>query len=81
MAARQRSTIALSRYQYGVLNRNPTISDANRDLLIETLRCISEILIWGDQNDSSVFEYVISPRPLAARSRSSVLATFSNVAC
>jgi hypothetical protein len=46
----------LFRYLYGVLNRNPTVSDANRDLLIETLRCISEILIWGDQNDSSVFE-------------------------
>ena len=44
------------RYLYGVLNRNPTVSDGNRDLLIETLRCISEILIWGDQNDSSVFE-------------------------
>ncbi|UJR31412.1 hypothetical protein I4U23_018905 [Adineta vaga] len=44
------------KYLYGVLNRNPTVSDANRDLLIESLRCISEILIWGDQNDSSVFD-------------------------
>ncbi|CAF1014884.1 unnamed protein product [Adineta ricciae] len=44
------------KYLYGVLNRNPTVSDANRDLLIETLRCISEIFIWGDQNDSSVFD-------------------------
>ncbi|CAF4454123.1 unnamed protein product, partial [Adineta steineri] len=43
-------------YLYGVLSRNPTISDANRDLLIETLRFISEILLWGDQNDTSVFE-------------------------
>ncbi|CAF5203673.1 unnamed protein product [Rotaria magnacalcarata] len=44
------------KYLCGVLNRNPIVSDANRDLLIETLRFISEILIWGDQNDSSVFE-------------------------
>lgn len=46
----------LFRYLCGVLNRNPIVSDANRDTLIETLRFISEILIWGDQNDSSVFE-------------------------
>jgi protein CLEC16A len=44
------------KYLYGVLQRNTTVSDANRDLLIETLRSISEILIWGDQHDSSVFE-------------------------
>ncbi|CAF0993871.1 unnamed protein product [Rotaria sordida] len=47
------------KYLYGVLNRNPIVSDANRDLLIETLRFISEILIWGDQNDSSVFDYFL----------------------
>ncbi|CAF4560580.1 unnamed protein product [Rotaria sp. Silwood1] len=47
------------KYLYGVLNRNSIVSDANRDLLIETLRCISEILIWGDQNDSSVFDYFL----------------------
>ncbi len=46
----------LFRYLYNVLHKNPTVSDGNRDLLIETLRSISEILIWGDQNDSSVFE-------------------------
>ena len=48
--------VFLFRYLYGVLQRNTTVSDANRDLLIETLRSISEILIWGDQHDSSVFE-------------------------
>ena len=35
------------------------MTEQNRVLLVETLRSISEILIWGDQNDSSVFEYVI----------------------
>ncbi|CAF1039000.1 unnamed protein product [Adineta ricciae] len=47
------------KYLYGVLHRNPTISDVNLDLLIETLRSISEILIWGDQHDSSVFDYFL----------------------
>ena len=45
----------LPRYLYGVLNKNQTVTENNKDLLIET-RSISEILIWGDQNDSSVFE-------------------------
>lgn len=44
------------RYLYGVLNKNQIVTENNKDLLIETLRSISEILIWGDQNDSSVFE-------------------------
>jgi protein CLEC16A len=46
----------LCRYLYGILNKNQTVTENNKDLLIETLRSISEILIWGDQNDSSVFE-------------------------
>ena len=28
-------------------------------LLVETLRSIAEILIWGDQNDSSVFDFFL----------------------
>ena len=45
-----------SRYLYSVLHKNQTVTDGNRSLLVETLRSIAEILIWGDQNDSSVFE-------------------------
>lgn len=44
------------KYLYSVLERNPSVTEANRSLLVESLRCIAEILIWGDQNDSSVFE-------------------------
>lgn len=44
------------KYLYNVLSRNQTVSEHNRELLVETLRSIAEILIWGDQNDSSVFE-------------------------
>lgn len=44
------------RYQYQVLTRNHTVSEANKQLLVETFRSIAEILIWGDQNDSRVFE-------------------------
>lgn len=47
------------RYLYTVLSKNQNISESNRSLLVETLRSIAEILIWGDQNDSSVFEWVL----------------------
>lgn len=39
-----------------VLEKNQNVSEQNRGLLVESLRCIAEILIWGDQNDGSVFE-------------------------
>lgn len=41
---------------YSVLEKNQNVSEQNRGLLVESLRCIAEILIWGDQNDGSVFE-------------------------
>lgn len=41
---------------YTVLEKNQNVSEQNRGLLVESLRCIAEILIWGDQNDGSVFE-------------------------
>ena len=44
------------RYLYNVLSKNQNVSENNRGLLVETLRSIAEILIWGDQNDSGVFE-------------------------
>lgn len=44
------------KYLHNVLERNQTVSENNRGLLVESLRCIAEILIWGDQNDSTVFE-------------------------
>ncbi|KAJ4444331.1 hypothetical protein ANN_06123 [Periplaneta americana] len=44
------------KYLYNVLSKNQVVSENNRGLLVETLRSIAEILIWGDQNDSSVFE-------------------------
>ena len=48
----------LYRYLHNVLGKNQTVTEQNKGLLVEILRSISEILIWGDQNDSSVFEYV-----------------------
>ena len=47
------------RYHHYILTKNDVVTDQNRGLLVETLRSIAEILIWGDQNDSTVFEYGI----------------------
>jgi protein CLEC16A len=44
------------KFLYHVMSRNQNVTEQNKTLLVETLRSIAEILIWGDQNDSSVFE-------------------------
>ncbi|XP_037093769.1 protein CLEC16A homolog [Pollicipes pollicipes] len=53
------------KYLYNVLQRNQTVSESNRGLLVETLRSIAEILIWGDQNDSTVFDFFLEKNMLS----------------
>lgn len=38
---------------------NQVVNAFNKATLIETLRELAELLIWGDQNDSRVFEYFL----------------------
>lgn len=52
------------KYLYGVLCKNTTVTEQNLGLLVETLRSISEILIWGDQNDGSVFDFFLEKNML-----------------
>ena len=40
-------------------SKNQTVTESNKGLLVETIRSIAEILIWGDQNDSSVFDFFL----------------------
>ncbi|XP_057891290.1 protein CLEC16A isoform X4 [Melospiza georgiana] len=47
------------KYMYHILSKNTIVTDHNRNLLVETIRSITEILIWGDQNDSSVFDFFL----------------------
>ena len=47
------------KYLYSVLYKNQTVTESNKSLLVETLRSIAEILIWGDQNDSTVFDFFL----------------------
>ena len=34
---------------HSVLSKNQTVTEGNKGLLVETIRSIAEILIWGDQ--------------------------------
>uniref|UniRef100_A0A0K0DN33 FPL domain-containing protein n=1 Tax=Angiostrongylus cantonensis TaxID=6313 RepID=A0A0K0DN33_ANGCA len=52
-------------YLHGVLVKNEKVVESNRKILVETLRAIAEILIWGDQNDSSVFDLFLERQMLS----------------
>lgn len=43
---RSRFSVEELEHLHLVLLRNSVVSDANRDLLVETLRSISELVIW-----------------------------------
>eukprot|EP00093_Oithona_nana_P002907 02907.XXX_1098_61101_1 [CDS] Oithona nana genome sequencing. len=53
------------KYLYSVLYKNQTVTESNKSLLVETLRSIAEILIWGDQNDSTVFDFFLERNMLS----------------
>uniref|UniRef100_A0A1B0AZE5 Uncharacterized protein n=1 Tax=Glossina palpalis gambiensis TaxID=67801 RepID=A0A1B0AZE5_9MUSC len=53
------------KYLYSILEKNTTVSESNRGLLVESLRSIAEILIWGDQHDSSVFDFFLEKNMLS----------------
>ncbi|XP_071300336.1 protein CLEC16A isoform X3 [Agelaius tricolor] len=58
-AARSIHSLDHLKYMYHILSKNTIVTDHNRNLLVETIRSITEILIWGDQNDSSVFDFFL----------------------
>ncbi|XP_051171080.1 protein CLEC16A homolog isoform X3 [Leptopilina boulardi] len=62
---KNRHSLEHLKYLYNILSKNQIVSDNNRGLLVETLRSIAEILIWGDQNDSSVFDFFLEKNMLS----------------
>lgn len=42
-----------------VLVRNPVVTDSNRDAVVETLRSIAELTIWGDQHDQKFLDFFL----------------------
>ncbi|CAH8625277.1 unnamed protein product [Schistosoma mattheei] len=47
------------KYLHSVLQKNRAVNEQNYGILVEALRLIAEILIWGDQNDSSVMDFFL----------------------
>ncbi|GAB4821885.1 hypothetical protein N2152v2_008931 [Parachlorella kessleri] len=64
-AERDRFSVEELRHLHGVLLRNQVVTDSNRDTVVEALRCIAELVIWGDQHDPSVVEYFLTENLLA----------------
>lgn len=46
------------RYLYSILQKSSNATDYNSEQIVESLRLFSEILVWGDQNDGNIMEYV-----------------------
>ncbi|XP_062508801.1 protein CLEC16A-like isoform X2 [Corticium candelabrum] len=47
------------KYLHTVLGRNSVVTERNKSLLVESIRSVAEILIWGDQNDAKVFDFFL----------------------
>ncbi|CAL2037595.1 unnamed protein product [Caenorhabditis brenneri] len=52
------------KYLQGILTKNEKVTENNKKILVEALRAIAEILIWGDQNDASVFDFFLERQML-----------------
>lgn len=55
----KRFTLEDLRDQYAALARNPVVTEANRAVVVETIRSIAEYMIWGDQNEPRIFDFFL----------------------
>ena len=62
MCAHRVKFVVASRYLHQQLLKNPVIGDGNKDLIVEVLRSVAELMIWGDQHNPAFFECVICVR-------------------
>eukprot|EP01083_Nonionella_stella_P016160 45184_1 len=49
-------------YQCGLLSKNIIVNAQNQKVVISTLQQISELMIWGDQNDETFFDVTTENR-------------------
>ena len=57
----EKKTISLQglREEHAVMEANAEVTLDNSALVVESLRSIAETVIWGDQNDPSVFDFFL----------------------
>ena len=58
-------TLTTLKLKYARLEQYAVITAANRDEVVELIRLIAELVIWGDQNDPSFFDYFAECRAIA----------------
>eukprot|EP00002_Diphylleia_rotans_P016626 TRINITY_DN3235_c0_g4_i1.p1 TRINITY_DN3235_c0_g4~~TRINITY_DN3235_c0_g4_i1.p1 ORF type:complete len:875 (-),score=150.30 TRINITY_DN3235_c0_g4_i1:76-2700(-) len=58
---RPKVRLSLENLQYltNYLLRNMIVSDTNCALIVENIRTITDIIVWGDQNDQTVVDYFL----------------------
>eukprot|EP01027_Heterolobosea_sp_BB2_P007122 GEZU01010629.1.p1 GENE.GEZU01010629.1~~GEZU01010629.1.p1 ORF type:complete len:314 (-),score=95.40 GEZU01010629.1:49-990(-) len=59
LPSKNKFSIERLQYHHSVLCKNEIIHDGNKDLIIETLRTIAELMIWGDQHNPRFFEFFL----------------------
>lgn len=47
------------------LQRAAVVTDSNKDYLVETIRSMAELLIWGDQHDPTFFDFFMEKQVMA----------------
>ncbi|EGG23042.1 armadillo-like helical domain-containing protein [Cavenderia fasciculata] len=47
------------KYLHSTLVKNSTITNQNSGVVVETLRQIAEVMIWGDQNNNTLFDFFL----------------------
>ncbi|KAE9555667.1 hypothetical protein FO519_001138 [Halicephalobus sp. NKZ332] len=52
-------SIEYLKYLHGVLYKNRQVNDGNKEVVIEALRLLAEVLVWGDQNETSIFDFFL----------------------
>ena len=63
-APENKYTVANLAALHSSLARTAMVTDKNKDSVVESLRAISELIIWGDRHDPSIFEYVVEKNVL-----------------
>jgi len=62
---REKFSLEELEYLYEQLLRYPVVTEANREVVVETLREIAELMIWGDQHEPRFFDFFLEKQVLA----------------
>jgi protein CLEC16A len=58
-------TVATLSQLYSQLSKVTAVTERNRDMVVESLRTVAELLIWGDKHDPAFFEFFLEQNVLA----------------